>query len=168
MIFEIFPVQLGCEQKPASRTRPFDISTSFPSLMTPYVLHVKQKPWTGASVMMLGQWPCSKKFLGRNVENGLQPPCFALKIMKNWKCLIMLQRKTMGCGLVTQKIAVGQRTSKARSAHNPPYASSRVTEKSRFGPSKAPTSGGPERRCSKASCSPMAASMFSEMDFQAA
>lgn len=62
MILEIFPVQPVSEQKPANRTRPFAILTSFPSLMTPYVLHFRQKPWIEPVVMFLGQGRRSKKF----------------------------------------------------------------------------------------------------------
>ncbi len=43
-IFEILPVQPGCEQMPPTRLRPFPIVWCFTSLIGPYILHLRQNP----------------------------------------------------------------------------------------------------------------------------
>ena len=42
MIFDILPVQPGCEQKPAIRVRPLDMTIFSPFLIGPYCLHFMQ------------------------------------------------------------------------------------------------------------------------------
>lgn len=44
MIFEILPVQFGCEQVPANLVRPLDITIFLPLLIGPYDLHFMQYP----------------------------------------------------------------------------------------------------------------------------
>ena len=56
MIFDILPVQPGCEQFPAIRVLPLAIAIFFPLMMGPYVLHFIQYPSTPDMILKAGDW----------------------------------------------------------------------------------------------------------------